>query len=314
MVMLEDIPQLTGKIFVVTGANSGLGKFTSKHLALKDGKVVMACRSLEKCNGAKWEILEECKRKGKKCDLETHVLDLTSLQSVKDFAEDILKSYKRIDSLILNAGVMFGDYSLTKDGIENQFGTNHIGHFYLTKLLLPLVIESRPSTIVAVASLAHWFTVPGGIYSTLEQINNPTNYNSFNYYGQSKLANILFIKELDRRLKESGNGDVLVNVVHPGAVRGNLTRHVSKGSDFNLMLDELLQKYLYWDEDVSALTVLRPAVSTQIRKDKISGQYFVPIARYPLGAESELAQNSTFAKEFWIFSEQILEDKLKNLK
>jgi len=261
----------------------------------------------------KWEILEECKRKGKKCDLETHELDLSSLKSVKHFADDILKSYKRIDSLILNAGVMFGDYSLTKDGIENQFGTTHIGHFYLTKLLLPLVIESSPSTIVSVSSLAHWHSVPGGIYSTLEQINNPANYDPYAYYGQSKLANILFVKELDRRLKESGHGDVLVNVVHPGAVRGNLTRHVSTGSDFLEMVDEQLQKYLYWDEE-GALTVLGPAVSTQIRKDKVSGQYFVPIARYPLSAESELAQNSTFAKDFWIFSEQILEDKLKSLK
>jgi NAD(P)-dependent dehydrogenase (short-subunit alcohol dehydrogenase family) len=310
----EEIPVLTGKVFVVTGASSGLGKFTSKHLALNGGKVIMACRSLEKCNGAKWEINEECKRKGKECDLETNDLDLSSLQSVKDFAENFLKLHNRIDSLILNAGVMFGDYSLTKDGIETQFGTNHIGHFYLTKLLLPVVKKTIPSTIVSVASLAHWFSVPGGIYSTLEEINNPTNYDPIAYYGQSKLANILFIKELNRQLKESGNSDVLVNVVHPGAVKGNLTRHIAVGSDLFLMFNEQFQKYMYWDEDVSALTVLRPAVSPQIIKDKISGQYFVPIARYPLNAESELAQNATFAKEFWIFSERILEEKLKNLK
>jgi len=270
---------------------------------------------MEKCNEAKLEILESCKLSNIKCDLETYLLDLSSLQSVKDFANVILSKYQKLDSLILNAGVMFGDFSLTKDGIENQFGTNHIGHFYLTKLLLPLMVASQPSTIVSVSSMAHWWPVPypTGIYPSLEKLNDPALYEPTNYYGQSKLANILFAKELSRQLQEAGHKQLLVNVVHPGGVRGNLMRHATKGNKVLETLFEWVQKVIYYDEE-SALTVLYPAVGVRIFKEKITGQYFVPIARLPNNAESSLAQNSTFAREFWIWSNNVVAEKVKNLK
>jgi len=235
---------------------------------------------------------------------------------VKDFSNIILSKYPKLDSLILNAGVMFGEFSLTKDGIENQFGTNHIGHFYLTKLLLPLVISSKPSTIVSVSSLAHWMSVStsGGVYMSLEDINNQSLYSEYAMYGQSKLANILFVKELNRILREErGVNDVFVNVLHPGGIRGNLTRHATKGNAWMEKIDYEFQKVVYWDEE-GALTVLYPAVGERIFKEKISGQYFVPIAREAFGSENEIAKNMSFAKEFWAFSERIVQEKVKNLK
>jgi len=185
---------------VVTGANVGLGKSTAKILALNGAEVILACRSKSKCD----EAVAEIKQINKNARVEPMVLDLGSLASVKSFANEFVKKHDKLDSLILNAGIMHTPYTLTSDGIESQFGVNHVAHFYLTQLLTPVLEHSQPSTIVSVSSNGHFATYSEGVHLTLNAINNASNYDPFRAYGQSKLANVLFAQELSERFQKTG--------------------------------------------------------------------------------------------------------------
>jgi NAD(P)-dependent dehydrogenase (short-subunit alcohol dehydrogenase family) len=295
----SEIPDLTGKTFIVTGANSGLGFGTAEELAKHGADVYMVCRSVKKGEEAK-KLMGPVKG-----TLTVMEMDNTSLASVKKFANNFKALGKPINGLILNAGIMVPPFELTKDGLESQFGVNHIAHFALTKELLPLVEKSQPSTIVSVASLAHWFTVPTGVYLDLDKINDKTKYNPMTWYGQSKLANVLFAKELSRRL--GPDSKVYVNVVHPGGVQGNLNRHMTGDNKILQMVDKVAQHIFYWPNRDAALTVLAPAVSPKIFSENIRGKYFVPIARVDPG--SKLAQDAELSKKVWDFSEKILKEK-----
>ena len=209
--------RLDGKTVVITGGNTGIGKETAVDLAKRGARVIIGCRNLEKGKEALKEIQE---RSGSK-DVFLEKIDLASLDSVRKFADSVLISESRLDILINNAGVMACDYQKTEDGFEMQFGTNHLGHFLLTMLLLDLIKKSAPSRIVNVSSTAH--TLGSGKIH-FDDINFEKDYSPYEAYFHSKLANVLFTRELSKRLEGS---HVTVNSLHPGAVKTDLERHFS---------------------------------------------------------------------------------------
>ncbi|MEQ2255541.1 Retinol dehydrogenase 13 [Ilyodon furcidens] len=205
---------IKGKTVVITGANTGIGKETARELATRGGRIIMGCRDMEKCETAAKEI--------RGTTLNPHVyachLDLASMKSIREFAERINQEEKRVDVLINNAGVMRCPGWKTEDGFDMQFGVNHLGHFLLTNLLLEKLKESAPSRVINLASLAH---IVGKI--DFEDLNwERKKFDTKQAYCQSKLANVLFTRELARRLKGTG---VTVNAVHPGVVATELGRY-----------------------------------------------------------------------------------------
>src|SRR5215213_11890922 len=207
-----DIPDQTGRIAVVTGANSGLGLVAARELARHGALVVMACRNLDKGRAAQAEVAATAS--GPKPELES--LDLASLSSVRSFAERFQRSHEHLDLLINNAGVMAPPRRRTADGFELQFGTNHLGHFALTNLLLPLMEGREDARVVTLSSNAHKL---GRI--AFDNLNGERRYFRWNAYNQSKLANLLFALELDRRLRAAGS-TVKSLAAHPGYAATNL--------------------------------------------------------------------------------------------
>ena len=204
-------PDLVGRTFVVTGANSGIGFATAKDLARRGGHVIMACRAVEKAEPARDAIREETGNNR----VELVRLDLASFASVRAAAQEVLGRVDRIDVLLLNAGVG-GVRGQTPDGFEMHFGVNHLGHFLLAGLLLDRVRRSAPARIVVVASEAHY----GARGIDWEAVRRPTaSFAGFREYGVSKLANVLFAAELGRRLAGTG---VTTYAVHPGVVASNI--------------------------------------------------------------------------------------------
>jgi len=213
---------LDGKVVVITGSNSGIGKITAHELSKKGARVIMLCRNVEAANNVKREIT---KNTGHQVDVKK--MDLASLQSVRECANALLEEEDKIDILINNAGVMACPELKTEDGFEMQFGTNHLGHFLLTEMLLPLLRKSKATgftpRIVNLSSVAHqrakmnWNDLHYQIY--------PGTYKPFISYGQSKLANILHAKELARRVQKDG---ISVFSLHPGAIATELWRNMKE--------------------------------------------------------------------------------------
>jgi NAD(P)-dependent dehydrogenase (short-subunit alcohol dehydrogenase family) len=206
------IPDQTGRVAVVTGANSGLGLVTARELARKGALVVLACRDMDKGRSA----LADVERVASGPPPELEELDLASLDSVRAFAERFAASHDGLDLLINNAGVMAPPRRRTADGFELQFGTNHLGHFALTGLLLPLMERREDARVVTLSSPVHRM---GRI--SFDNLNGDRRYFRWNAYGQSKLANLLFALELDRRLRASGS-TVKSLAAHPGYAATNL--------------------------------------------------------------------------------------------
>ena len=205
---MKNAPDQTGRIAVVTGANGGLGLATAHALAAKGAHVVMAARNQEKAASAKAAILAEVPD----ASLEVVELDLASLASVTAAAKAILDTHPRIDLLINNAGVMGIPERQTADGFEMQFGTNHLGHFALTALLMPALLASDASArVVTVTSTARHF----GRAVDAQNPHMQGSYDPWRAYGQSKFANLQFALELDRRLRSAG-ANVASLVAHPG--------------------------------------------------------------------------------------------------
>ena len=206
---------LSGRTALVTGASSGIGLETARALASVGASVVLAVRNAEKGNAA----LAAIRDRVPDATLELGALDLTSLASVRAFAESFLGSHDRLDLLINNAGVMASPFERTTDGFELQFGTNHLGHFLLTGLLVPTVLASASARIVSLSSAGHH-----GSDIVWDDINfDRRPYDKWDAYGQSKTANILFSVELEWRLGPRG---VHAYAVHPGMIATELGRHL----------------------------------------------------------------------------------------
>ncbi len=209
---------LTGKTYLVTGGNSGIGKITVEQLAKQGAHVVLACRRLDDGEKVRAEILAT----GARGTIEVLSLDLSDLASVRAFAAAFLAKHSQLHGLVNNAGVMNTPESKTKDGFEMQFGTNHLGHFLLTELLLDTLKQSAPSRIVNLSSCYHDIAMGREGEIHFEDIHFTTRkYDGWKAYAQSKLANLLHASELGRRL--TGTGVIAVSV-HPGWVRTRLIR------------------------------------------------------------------------------------------
>ncbi|MGB0537183.1 MAG: oxidoreductase [Alloalcanivorax venustensis] len=205
----SEIPDQSGRVAVITGANSGIGFKAARHLAAKGATVIMACRNLEKARAARARLPADA-------NVRIVELDLGSQASVKKAAEEILAEYPRLDLLLNNAGIMWLEEGRTEDGFERQFGINHLGHFTLTALLLPALRDVVGSRIVTVSSIAHR---AGRIH--FDNIHLDGQYGRQRAYAQAKLANLMFAVELDRRLQRAG-AQTRSLACHPGIASTNL--------------------------------------------------------------------------------------------
>lgn len=224
--------KLCGKTAFITGANCGIGKETARDLYRRGGRVILACRDLRKAEEASFEI-RHCCRNQNAGEIVVTQLDLASFSSIRNCASKTALNEKHIDLLINNAGIMLSPYAKTKDNFEIHFGVNHLGHFMLTLLLFPIIRNSEAARIVNVSSLAY---ILGEIdFNDLNWEHKP--YNSLKAYQQSKLANVLFSKELVSRLKRANVQNVNIFAVHPGImIRTSLGRHLKETNAFSHLL------------------------------------------------------------------------------
>ncbi|WP_333891800.1 SDR family NAD(P)-dependent oxidoreductase [Mycolicibacterium gadium] len=252
-----DIPDQTGRTAVITGANTGLGYETAAALAAKGAHVVLAVRNLEKGKAAARRI--EQATAGARVEIQE--LDLTSLASVRAAADELKSKHDGIDLLINNAGVMFTPKTTTKDGFELQFGTNHLGHFAFTGLLLDRVLAVPGSRVVTVSSTGHRLIEA----IRFDDLQWERSYNRFRAYGQSKLANLLFTYELQRRLQGT---NTIAAAAHPGGSNTELMRNLPR------LVQPLtaLARPLFQGADMGALPTLRAATDPGV----LGGQYFGP--------------------------------------
>ncbi|XP_060709154.1 retinol dehydrogenase 13 isoform X1 [Hemiscyllium ocellatum] len=278
--------RLDGKTVIITGANVGIGKETAKDLAKRGARVILACRDLEKAGQAAKEIRKESGNG----NVVVQKLDLASLQSVRSFANKITETETRLDILINNAGIMRCPKWKTEDGFEMQFGVNHLGHFLLTNLLLDLLKKSAPSRIVTVSSLAH---IRGKI--NFDDINLDNCYDPAVSYEQSKLANVLFTRELAKKLKDTG---VTANCLHPGVIMTELVRHMSIWFKILLVPVSFLT---FKSVQQGAQTSIYCAVSEEL--DNVSGLYFSDCA---VKAIAPQGRDDDAAKRLWELSEKMV--------
>lgn len=291
----ENMPDLSGKIIIVTGGNSGLGYESVMAFAQKGAEVILASRSVEKGENAKIEI-EKDPINGKIVVMQ---LDLQDFASIEKFAEDFKQKYQKIDVLLNNAGIMTTPYFKTKDGLEGQIGTNHFGHFKLTGLLLDLIISTPKSRVVNVSSIAH---ERGKMYFDNLMFENGTDYTPMKAYGQSKLANLLFTFEL-QRFFEANNIDSIAVAAHPGVSKTNLAQHMLKKFWIKLLVPVML--LMVQKASIGALPEIRAAVDPTVK----GGDYYGPHKRmkgYPVivGATEE-AHSLEDAKKLWTISEKL---------
>ena len=287
--------KLEGKTVLVTGANTGIGKETALDLAKRGARVIMACRNLHKAEKALKEIVQKSGNK----NIVAKRLDLASLKSVREFAEDVNKNEARLDVLINNAGLLFmNDKTIirTEDGFETHMGVNHLGHFLLTNLLLDLLKKSAPSRIVVVSSMTHnsWgFTTTG---FNFENMNGEIDYKPHEAYGQSKLANILFTRELARRLDGTG---VTANSLHPGVIKTDIfDRNLST---FQSITINYIFPHFGKTAFEGAQTTIHLAVSEEL--DGVTGLYFADCKEKRPG---ETALDDQAAKKLWEVSAKLV--------
>lgn len=288
-----DIPDQTGRTAVITGANTGLGYETATALAAKGAHVVLAVRNIEKGKAAADLIT----RANPGASVVVQELDLSSLDSVRSAADELKSRYDSIDLLINNAGVMTPPKSTTKDGFELQFGTNHLGHFALTNLLLDRVLAAPGSRVVTVSSQGHRF-VRGIRFDDLQW---ERDYSRLRAYGQSKLANLMFTYELQRRLQ--GTNTIAV-AAHPG---GSNTELVRNSPAVLRSIADAVGPLLFQSAEMGALPTLRAATDPGV----IGGQYFGPDGfgeqrGYPKVVASSVASHDIAAqRRLWTVSEEL---------
>ena len=292
----NDVPDQTGRVAVVTGSNTGLGYDTARVLAARGATVVMACRDTAKAEAAATRI----RSLAPKAELVVQKLDLGSLDSVRESAAAMAAAFPRIDLLINNAGVMYPPLQRTADGFELQFGTNHLGHFALTGLLLPNLLGVDGSRVVVVSSIAH--NIRARIdFDDLQWERR--RYDRVAAYGQSKLANLMFAYDLQRRLA-AANAPTIAVAAHPGVAATELTRHVPGAGlpGVNWLFGRVLNS-----AEMGALPTLRAATDPAVA----GGQYWGPdgfreLRGYPkLATASKQAQDLAIQQRLWQVSEEL---------
>jgi NAD(P)-dependent dehydrogenase (short-subunit alcohol dehydrogenase family) len=289
-----DIPDQAGRVAVITGANTGLGYETAAALAAKGAHVVLAVRNLDKGKDAAALI----SKRNPGADVVLQELDLTSLDSIRAAAEQLRSDHDRIDLLINNAGVMWTPKSTTKDGFELQFGTNHLGHFAFTGLLLDRLLPVAGSRIVTVSSIGH--RIRAAIH--FDDLQWERSYNRVAAYGQAKLANLLFTYELQRRL--APHGTTIAAAAHPGGSRTELSRNLPSPlrSVFNVVEPLIAQ-----DAAAGALPQLRAATDPGVH----GGQYYGPDGLGEMRGHPKVVSSSAKSHEvegqrrLWAVSEEL---------
>jgi hypothetical protein len=297
---VDEMPDCSGKTVVVTGANSGLGLEASRAFAGKGAHVVLACRSTDRGDDARQEILDD----HPDASLEVRELDLADLASVRSFADEFTDDYDDLHVLCNNAGVMATPYRTTADGFELQFGVNHLGHFALTGQLLETIVDTPGERrIVTTSSGAHRM---GDV--DFDDLHHQRSYSKWEAYGQSKLANLLFAYELDRRL---GVADVDVTSVaaHPGyaATSLQLRGPEMEGADLRERLMALTNNVVAQSAEMGALPILYAATAEDVR----GGDYIGPdglgeMRGYPEKVTSnDTSYDMQLADELWAVSEEL---------
>ncbi|KAI8607088.1 hypothetical protein BC830DRAFT_1159537 [Chytriomyces sp. MP71] len=274
-------------------------------MAAKGCRIVLACRSKAKA----LEAIASVKKDIPDADVHFMALDLADWDSVKKFAAEFKQKDWPIHILMNNAGIMAPyDCEMSKFGIEMQMAGNHLGHFYLTSLLVPVIRDTAATAgnvrIVNLSSAAHQLTYGGGI--DFENINNPAKYTSFLSYGQSKLANILFSNHLQRLLESQGQHNVFVNSVHPGGVNTNLATKTAYLSSVHFLLEPIL-RYVILSPETGALTQVYAATSDDVVKKGYKAKYFVPVAT--LDRTSTHGEDAMLAEKLWDWSMETLKSK-----
>ncbi len=258
---LDQVPDQSGRTVIITGANSGIGYEAALALAKRKANLVLACRNPSKAQAAANRIAAQAPT----AELEVRTLDLADLGSVRAFVDEFSRQHDRLDLLINNAGVMAIPRTETQDGFEMQFGTNHLGHFALTGALLDTLLGTPDSRVVTVSSIAHQF---GKMH--FRDLNWTRSYNKWAAYGQSKLANLLFTHELDRRLKRAGASTIAVSC-HPGWASTNLQAKgpQMEGSKLMERVTHLANSVFAQDAAGGALPTLYAAI------EPLSGDEFI---------------------------------------
>ena len=290
-----DVGDQSGRVAIVTGSNTGLGFDTALVLAARGARVVLAVRDVAKGEAAAAKLVGKVPR----ADVAVQSLDVSSLESVRTAADELKSAYPRIDLLINNAGVMYPPKQVTKDGFELQFGTNHLGAFALTGLLLENLLPVEGSRVVAVASIAH--RIQAGIH--FEDLQWERSYNRVAAYGQSKLSNLVFTYELDRRLA-AGDASTIAVAAHPGVSNTELMRHIP-GS--GLPGFSTVAGLFTNSAEVGALATLRAATDPAVS----GGEYYGPdgfreLRGHPVLVESsEQSHDRDVQRRLWAISEDL---------
>ena len=264
----SDMPELQGRVALVTGANSGLGLETTRALAAKGAHVIMACRNQEK--GA--QAQDSLEKSIPAASLELAELDLASLASIRAFAERFQAKHTQLDLLFNNAGIMAIPYRKTQDGFEWQFGTNYLGHFALTGLLLPTLLATPQSRVITTSSVAHRM---GKI--EFDNLNGERSYSRWSAYGRSKLADLMFALELQRRLKRAG-ADTISVAAHPGFSHTSLQS--TSATEAGAMMERLL--YTLYRGQTAAMGAL-PQLYAATAPYIYGGEYIGPDGMFGMG-------------------------------
>lgn len=292
---------LTGKVIIVTGPNSGIGLETARALAITGAKIIIPCRSTEKANSA----IEHIKQTVPNADLVPMILDLSDFQSVRSFAKEFLLLNLPLHILINNAGLVTAEKSYTKDGFEMNLGVNHLGHFLLVELLREKIKQSAPSRIVIVSSNGQGqFLSKEGI--DFNNLNCENHFNPMAAYAQSKLMNVYHAKELQRQFDAEGV-DVTVTTLHPGFIITNIGNDKMSFKAFFHFFTNVRWSRLSWDPirpvGVGASTSVYCAVAPNL----VKGEYYSKNAPYPSGL-NEQGNNTEAMKKLWEISEKYIAD------
>jgi len=294
---VENIPNMTGKVVIITGANSGMGFEASKALSRNGAKVILACRNKQKAIVA----LAELKKEVSEAKAEIMILDLSSQKSIVAFAKTFKEKYDRLDILLNNAGIMSVPYGTTEDGFERQFGTNHLGHFALTGLLLDRIKATPKARVVTMSSGAH--TMASMDFNNL-QYDGGRKYSSSTAYGRSKLANLLFTYKL-QNIFEKENIDAKALAAHPGGAKTNLNNHLKDKLIWKIMAP--MMNAMFQSAAMGALPILRAATDPNANGGEYYGpEGFTGNSGYPVIVKSSKKSHDTsIQKKLWEVSENL---------